>query len=75
MKKKTRKQEEKEANEMICRALAVFIASQDRKLELPKFPINWTGFSILLMTGRNEEITEACKKFLNVAIPLLDKAE
>lgn len=74
-KRMSEKQLREEANAWTARALASFVACQNLKVEAPPFPVSWNGLSLLIMTGRHQEIIAACQSFTRAAQPLLEAAQ
>lgn len=64
----------KEAQDWVARALGTFIFAQAYDLKLPAFPLGATGYTLVVMSGRDDELIAACKEFIATTQPLLAKA-
>jgi len=72
---KKREAEHKRCNDLAFKALGVFVAFQSKGIAPPKFSLNYNAFVILSLSGRSEEISDACDKFLQEGLEMLKDHE
>lgn len=63
----------KDSQDWTARALGTFIFGQSYKVQLPDFPLNAVSYPLVVMIGSYEELISACKQFVDVTQPLLEK--